>query len=85
MRTPLLVFIVLALSTIAFGQTCKSNQYDMLDWMAPQQPTVDGHYNVLYPNTRDILLSKEQQGVPVGRGHVRLQVHLPVHHGAGLE
>ena len=64
MRTPLLVLIVLSLGTISFGQTCKSNQYDMLDWMAPQQPTVDGHYNVLYPRSGNFYWVKGSKGYP---------------------
>jgi len=33
----------------AFGQVCKSTQYDMLKWMAPQPDTKNGHYNMVYP------------------------------------
>src|ERR1019366_5092271 len=66
MRTPILIliFILLSLGTICFGQTCKSNQYDMLDWMVPQQATLGGHYNVLYPSTGTFYWVKSSQGFP---------------------
>ena len=37
------------LVSAADAQTCKSNQYDMLQWMAPQSSTYNGHYNMVYP------------------------------------
>lgn len=64
MRIPLLFLAVLFIATAAFGQTCKSTQYDMLEWMLPQQGIVNGHYNVIYPATGTFYWVKGSQGYP---------------------
>jgi hypothetical protein len=64
MRIPFVIFIVLFVSSLTFGQTCKSNQYDMLDWMAPQQATLNGHYNMVYPGTGTFYWVKSSSGYP---------------------
>jgi hypothetical protein len=64
MRVPLLFLAVLFIATAAFGQTCKSTQYDMLEWMLPQQGIVNGHYNVIYPASGTFYWVKGSQGYP---------------------
>jgi hypothetical protein len=64
MRIPLIALFLFLLSGMAVGQTCKSNQYDMLDWMLPQQSTVNGHYNVLYPDSGTFYWVKGNKGYP---------------------
>jgi hypothetical protein len=51
-------------ASFASAQTCKSNQYDMLAWMAPQVATANGHYNVVYPSTGTFYWVKTSAGYP---------------------
>jgi hypothetical protein len=64
MRITFLVLILLSAGTLAGAQTCKSNQYDMLDWMAPQSATANGHYNVVYPSSGQFYWVKSNSGYP---------------------
>jgi hypothetical protein len=66
MRHSILLFILTLLSggTLASAQTCKANQYDMLDWIVPQRGTVNGHYNVIYPQTGTFYWVKGVKGFP---------------------
>lgn len=64
MRINILAFLVLTLSTWASAQTCKSNQYDMLNWMAPSHSTVNGHYNVVFPQSGTFYWVKGKAGYP---------------------
>lgn len=45
------LLLVLAMSITVFGQVCKSNQYDMLDWTAPSAGLYNGHYYLIYPSS----------------------------------
>jgi len=65
MRNRLLSLALLLLgSMISAAQTCKTTQYDMLDWMAPMQSTMNGHYNVLLPNAGTFYWVKSSHGYP---------------------
>jgi hypothetical protein len=64
MRNLIFFLFVLVSGSVAFAQTCRANQYDMLDWMSPQQPTVDGHYNVMYPSSGTFYWVKSKLGYP---------------------
>ena len=64
MRISLVLSIILFVSSLAFGQTCRSNQYDMLQWMAPQQSTLNGHYNMIYPVSGTFYWVKSSSGYP---------------------
>ena len=46
------------------AQTCTSTQYDMLQWMAPQSTTANGHYNVVYPSNGKFYWIKSPNGFP---------------------
>jgi len=48
----------------ALGQVCKSTQYDMLKWMAPQPDTKNGHYNMVYPMSGTFYWVKSSAGYP---------------------
>lgn len=48
----------------ALGQVCKSSQYDMLKWMAPQLDTQNGHYNMVYPMSGTFYWVKSSAGYP---------------------
>jgi hypothetical protein len=52
------------LVSAADAQTCKSNQYDMLQWMAPQFSTYNGHYNMVYPVSGVFYWVKSAAGFP---------------------
>lgn len=43
---------------------CKANQYDMLNWMAPQVATQNGHYNVVQAHTGEFYWIKGAAGYP---------------------
>jgi hypothetical protein len=60
----ILALILFLIGTLASAQTCKPNQYDMLDWMLPQRGTVNGHYNVIYPQTGTFYWVKGSKGFP---------------------
>ena len=60
----LLALTLVSASAMAGAQTCKSNQYDMLDWMAPQASTANGHYNVVYPAAGQFYWIKGSNGFP---------------------
>jgi hypothetical protein len=60
----LLLSAVLFAGTIAAAQTCQPNQYDMLQWMSPVQGTVNGHYNVLFPQSGTFYWVKGSAGYP---------------------
>ena len=64
MRSPKALLLVLVVSISAFGQVCKSNQYDMLDWTAPSAGLMNGHYDVIYPSTGTIYWVKSKAGYP---------------------
>ncbi len=64
MRTLPLTLFFLVIGAVASAQTCKSNQYDMLQWMAPQQATMNGHYNVLAPASGTFYWVKTNKGYP---------------------
>lgn len=64
MRTTLLVLVLLSAGALAGAQTCKTSQYDMLDWMAPQWATANGHYNVVYPESGKFYWVKTNSGYP---------------------
>lgn len=64
MRTSLVLSVFLLASSLVFAQSCKSNQYDMLDWMAPQVSTVNGHYNMIYPSSGTFYWVKSNLGYP---------------------
>lgn len=64
MRTSLVLSIFFFASSLLFAQTCKSNQYDMLDWMAPQVSTFNGHYNMMYPTDGTFYWVKSSLGYP---------------------
>lgn len=55
---------LLLLGSFASAQTCSSNQYDMLAWMAPQIITSNGHYNVVYPSAGTFYWVKGSNGYP---------------------
>jgi hypothetical protein len=60
----IVALILFLIGTLASAQTCKPNQYDMLDWMLPQRATVNGHYNVIYPQTGTFYWVKGSKGFP---------------------
>ena len=64
MRSLLTAFLFLCSVSAAMAQTCKANQYDMLNWMAPQVSTVNGHYNMVYSNSGTFYWVKSNQGYP---------------------
>jgi hypothetical protein len=64
MRILLLALTLLFIAANASAQTCTSTQYDMLEWMAPQVGTVNGHYNVLFPTTGTFYWVKGSAGSP---------------------
>jgi len=66
MKNPALLLLLLIAScgTTSFAQTCKSNQYDMLAWMAPQFATANGHWNMVYPTTGTFYWVKGSNGYP---------------------
>ena len=65
MRNRLFSLALLLLgSMISSAQTCKTTQYDMLDWMAPVQSTMNGHYNVVLPNAGTFYWVKSSNGYP---------------------
>ena len=55
------LFFYLSISA-AVAQTCKPNQYDMLNWMAPQVSTVNGHYNMVYSTSGTFYWVKNSHG-----------------------
>jgi hypothetical protein len=55
---------LLLLAPLASAQTCKANEYDMLEWMAPSQPVMNSHYNVIYPATGRFYWVKGSLGYP---------------------
>jgi len=57
------LFFYLSISA-AVAQTCKPNQYDMLNWMAPQVSTVNGHYNMVYSTSGTFYWVKSSNGYP---------------------
>jgi hypothetical protein len=57
------LFLV-SVAMFSHAQICKSNQFDMLDWMVPQEPTLNGHYNVLYPASGTFYWVKSNNGFP---------------------
>lgn len=62
-RLLFLAFLLMG-SMISSAQTCKATQYDMLDWMAPVQGTVNGHYNVVLPSAGTLYWVKSSNGYP---------------------
>jgi hypothetical protein len=64
MRIQYLMLFLLSIAAVASAQTCKSNQYDMLNWMAPEIATVNGHYNVMFPQTGTFYWVKSANGYP---------------------
>ncbi|HJT69849.1 MAG TPA: hypothetical protein VJ731_06600 [Terriglobales bacterium] len=64
MRIQFCAFLLVVVTSFASGQVCKSNQYDMLNWMAPQNNTVNGHYNVVFPQTGTFYWVKGKSGFP---------------------
>jgi hypothetical protein len=64
MRLQCFVLLLLSAGTLASAQTCKSNQYDMLTWMAPENGTVNGHYNVVFPVSGTFYWVKSANGYP---------------------
>jgi hypothetical protein len=56
------LFLLASLGVSA--QTCKPNQYDMLQWMVPQLGTINGHANVLYSDTGTFYWVKGVAGYP---------------------
>jgi hypothetical protein len=64
MRTRFLTLAFLMIGAFTSAQTCKSNQYDMLQWMAPQQATVNGHYNVVSSASGMFYWVKSNKGYP---------------------
>ncbi|MGA8154008.1 MAG: hypothetical protein WB952_23865 [Terriglobales bacterium] len=64
MRKIFFTLILLSAGVLAAAQTCKSHQYDMLRWMAPQASTSNGHYNVVYPSTGTFYWVKSSSGYP---------------------
>jgi hypothetical protein len=64
MRYRLLLLAVLFHRALSSAQSCQSNQYDMLDWMAPVQGMVNGHYNVVYPQAGTFYWVKGSNGYP---------------------
>jgi hypothetical protein len=63
MRNILLAFFLSA-TALAGAQTCKPNQYDMLNWMAPQGSTLNGNYNIMYPSAGQFYWVKSKLGYP---------------------
>jgi len=51
----------------AFGQVCKSTQYDMLKWMAPQTGHKERSLQHGVPHERDLLLGEVFVRISVGR------------------
>jgi hypothetical protein len=64
MRIQLLAVLGLTIAASASAQTCQPNQYDMLNWMAPVASTVNGHYNVIFPQTGTFYWVKGAAGYP---------------------
>src|SRR5258706_2839307 len=68
MRIKILLVVLLAasvsLATHARAQACNSKQFDMLDWMAPQAGTSNGHFNVVYPTEGKFYWVKGAAGFP---------------------
>jgi hypothetical protein len=64
MRNIFLTLILLSVGALAGAQTCKPNQYDMLEWMAPEGATANGHYNVVYPALGTFYWVKSSSGYP---------------------
>jgi hypothetical protein len=59
-----LLLAILLLISAASAQVCKSNQVDMLNYMAPQLSTLNGHYNTVYPFTGRFYWVKSANGYP---------------------
>jgi len=64
MQRIFLGLIFVSMAGVAAAQTCKSNQYDMLQWMAPEAATANGHYNVVYPSAGTFYWVKTDAGYP---------------------
>ncbi len=68
MRIKILLVVFLATSvslvTQARAQACNTKQFDMLDWMAPQAGTSNGHFNVVYPTEGKFYWVKGAAGFP---------------------
>ena len=64
MRSLLTALLFLLPVSGAMAQACKANQYDMLNWMAPQVSTVNGHYNMVYSNGGTFYWVKSNKGYP---------------------
>ena len=60
----LTLLFVSIMAVLSPAQVCKSNQFDMLDWMVPQQAVLNGHYNMLYPTTGTFYWVKSKNGFP---------------------
>lgn len=62
------VLMLLAVLTFAVGssaQTCnKANQYDMLEWMAPTQGVINGHFDSVFPTSGTFYWVKGKAGYP---------------------
>lgn len=61
---PLAVLFLIGVAVLSPAQVCKTNQFDMLDWMVPQRATVNGHYNMLYPMSGTFYWVKSASGFP---------------------
>jgi len=64
LRNICFTLIFLSIGALAAAQACKANQYDMLQWMAPEAATANGHYNVVYPSTGGFYWVKTDKGYP---------------------